>query len=115
MAFFLHPLRASMTRRPDPKLEKMIAEAAIDCDNEEQVAMGLCYLIQEHVKFPFAGKVVGEEVTVEGVEEGEGTEVVALCQRKGRTYRVRLDDVRIRDRPKGAEWFDAYFQFRGKR
>jgi hypothetical protein len=103
-----------MARRRDPKLEKLIEQAAVDTDNEEGVAMGLCYAMQEHVKFPFSGRVVGEEVTVQGVEEGEGTEVVALCQRKGRTYRVRLDDVRIRDRPKGAEWIDAYFQFRGK-
>ena len=104
-----------MTRRPDPKLDKLIEEAAVDCDSEEDVAMSLCYAMQEHVKFPFPGKVIGEEVTVEGVEEGEGTEVVALCQRKGRTYRVRLDDVRIRDRPKGTEWMEAYFQFHGKR
>lgn len=103
-----------MARRRDPKLEKLIDEAAVDCDTESDVAMGLCYAMQEHVKFPFPGKVVGEEVVVEGVEEGEGTEVVALCQRKGRTYRVRLDDVRIKDRPEGAEWIDAYFQFRGK-
>ncbi len=103
-----------MTRRHDPKLEKLIKGAAIDCDSESDVAMSLCYAMQEHVKFPFPGKVVGEEVLVEGVEEGEGTEVVALCQRKGRVYRVRLDDVRVRDRPKGSEWIDAYFQFRGK-
>lgn len=104
-----------MARRPDPKLEKLIEQAAVDCDSEEDVAMSLCYAMQEHVKFPFSGKVVGEEVVVKGVEEGEGTEVVALCERKGRIYRVRLDDVRIRDRPEGAEWVDAYFQFRGKR
>ncbi len=104
-----------MARRDDPKLERLIDEAAVDCDSESDVAMSLCYAMQEHVKFPFPGKVVGEEVVVEGVEEGEGTEVVALCQRKGRTYRVRLDDVRVRDRPKGVEWLDAYLQFRGKR
>ncbi len=104
-----------MARRDDPKLERLIDEAAVDCDSESDVAMSLCYAMQEHVKFPFPGKVVGEEVVVEGVEEGEGTEVVALCQRKGRTYRIRLDDVRVRERPQGAEWLDAYLQFRGKR
>ncbi len=104
-----------MARHGDPKLEKLIDEAAVDCDSESDVAMSLCYAMQEHVKFPFPGKVVGEEVVVEGVEEGEGTEVVALCQRKGRTYRIRLDDVRVRERPQGAEWLDAYLQFRGKR
>jgi hypothetical protein len=104
-----------MARRRDSRLEKLIDQAAVDTDDEAGVAMGLCYAMQEHVKFPFPGKVVGEEVTVEGVEEGEGTEVVALCRRKGRTYRVRLDDVRIKERPRGAEWFDAYLKFRGNR
>jgi hypothetical protein len=101
-----------MPRRRIAKLEKLIDQAAVDTDDEAGVAMGLCYAMQEHVKFPFPGKVVGEEVTVKGVEEGEGTEVVALCERKGRTYRIRLDDVRIRHRPKGADWIDAYYRFR---
>ncbi len=104
-----------MPRRDDPKLEKLIEQVSVDCDSEADVAMGLCYAMQEHLKFPFSGTVVGEEVVVNGVEEGEGTEIVGLCQRKGRTYRVRLDDITVRRRPKGAEWIDAYYQFRGKR
>lgn len=104
-----------MARRDNPKLEKMIEEVSVDCDTEDDVAMGLCYAMQEHLKFPFTGTLVGEEVVVEGVEEGEGSEIVGLCRRRGRTYRVRLDDITIQRRPKGAEWIDAYFQFRGKR
>jgi hypothetical protein len=104
-----------MARRRDPKLEKLIEAASVDCDSESDVAMGLCYAMQAHVMFPFAGKVVGEEVLVEGVEEGEGSEVVALCARKGHTYRVRLEDVRLPAKLKGRAWIDAYFQFRGKR
>ena len=73
--------------RRDPKLEKMIEEVAEqDCETPEDVAMGLCYAIQEHVRFPVAGKVIGEEVTVVGVEEGDGVEVMAICERKGRKY-----------------------------
>ena len=101
-----------MTRRDDPKLDKLIEQAAVDTDTIEDIAMGLCYAMQEHVQFPFPGRVIGEEVSVEGVEEGPGTDVVALCSRKGRTYKVRLDDVVIVRRPKGAEWIDAYLQFR---
>lgn len=99
--------------RRDPKLEKMIEEVAEqDCETPEDVAMGLCYAIQEHVRFPVAGKVIGEEVTVVGVEEGDGVEVMAICERKGRKYRVRLLDVRLTARPGGVEWVDAYAQFR---
>ncbi len=99
--------------RCDPKLEKMIAKVAEqDCDTPEDVAMGLCYAIQEHIRFPLPGKVIGEEVTVLGVDEGEGVDLVATCARKGRKYRVRLSEVELLARPKGIEWVDAYLQFR---
>ncbi|MBF6558466.1 MAG: hypothetical protein IVW52_20435 [Acidimicrobiales bacterium] len=83
-----------------------------DCETPEDIAIGLCYAIQEHIRFPVAGKVIGEDVTVVGVEEGDGIEVMAICERKGRKYRVRLQDVRLTARPRGVEWIDAYAQFR---
>lgn len=98
--------------RSDPNLEKLIDQASVDTDTIDDVAMGLCYGIQEHVKFPVPGRVVGEDVSVVGVEEGEGVDVVAICERKGRKYRVRLDDVTISVRPKGIEWLDAYRLFK---
>lgn len=84
----------------------------MDCDTDEDVAMGLCYAMQEHIHFPFPGKVIGEEVLVLRVEEGRGTEVLAVCSRRGRNYRVRLDDIKVKKQPKGAEWIDAYLLFR---
>lgn len=83
-----------------------------DCETPEDVAMGLCYAIQENVRFPFDGTVIGEMVRVIGVEEGEGVEVIAVCERLGRKYRVRLVDVEVSSRLKGVAWIDAYRQFR---
>lgn len=103
-----------MARRRDLRLNELIESVSVDSDSESDVAMGLCYAMQEHVSFPFVGTVIGEEVIVEGVEEGEGAEVVALCKRKGRKYHLRLDDVHIENPPKGSEWIDAYRQFRGR-
>lgn len=79
-----------MARRRESTLDELIESASVDCDSESDVAMGLCYAMQEHVSFPFTGTVIGEQVSIEGVEEGEGPEVIALCKRKGRRYRVRL-------------------------
>lgn len=98
--------------RKNPKLERLIDQASVDTDTIDDVAMGLCYGIQEHVRFPLPGKVVGELVSVVGVEEGQGVDVVAICERNGRKYRVRLDDVTISARPKGIEWIDAYRYFK---
>jgi hypothetical protein len=94
------------------KLEKLIEEASVDTDSIEDVALGLCYGIQEHVRFPIRAKAMGEEVSVVGVEESDGLEVIVICERKGRKYRARLQDVRLRERPEGAEWIDAYELFR---
>jgi len=101
--------------RKDPELERLIDSIAEqDCDSEADVAMGLCYAIQEHVRFPITGKVIGEEVTVLGVEESDGLEVMAICERNGRKYRVRLQDIELRERVAGRQWIDAYRQFRGR-
>jgi len=99
--------------REDPELERLIESIAEqDCDTEEDVAMGLCYAIQEHVRFPLAGKIIGEPVTVLEVEESNGLDVLAICERNGRKYRVRLQDVELTKRPAGAQWIEAYRQFR---
>ncbi len=100
-----------MSGRNNAKLERLIGEATMDCDSPEDAAMGFCYAIQEHVEFPFAGKVVGEEVQVVDIKEGPGIDIEAICERKARRYRVRLVDVKIERRPRGAEWIDAYLQF----
>lgn len=109
----LYP-KETMTRK-DPELERLIDSIAEqDCDTEEDVAMGLCYAIQEHVRFPIPGKVIGEAVTVLEVEESHGLEVIAICERNGRKYRVRLQDIELTKRVAGGQWIDAYRQFRGR-
>ena len=101
-----------MTRN-DPKLERLIDSIAEqDCDSDEDVAMGLCYAIQEHVRFPLDERVIGEPVTVLKVEESDGLDVLAICERNGKRYRVRLQEVELVKRPTGARWIEAYRQFR---
>ena len=99
--------------RKDPELERLIASIAEqDCDTEEDVAMGLCYAIQENVRFPLSGTVIGESVTVLSVEESNGLDVLAVCERNGRKYRVRLQDIEPTKLPTGAEWIAAYRPYR---
>lgn len=99
--------------RKDPKLQRLIDSIADqDCDTEEDVAMGLGYAIKENVRFPFLAKVIGEDVTVLGVQEPKGLELFAVCERKGRRFQLRLQDIELRVRPKGFRWVEAYQQFR---
>ncbi len=76
--------------------------------------MGLGYAIEEHVRFPLAGRVIGEKVSVLKVEDSVGLDVMAVCERDGRRYRVRLQDVELIERPPRIEWIDAYRQFHGR-
>jgi hypothetical protein len=99
--------------RKDSKLRRLIESIAEqDCQTEEDIAMGLCNAIQEHIPFPISGKVIGEWVTVMGVEEGPELDVIAVCERKGRMHKVRLQDVEIKAGEKGGEWVEAYKLFR---
>lgn len=101
--------------RKDPELERLIDSiAGQDCDSEEDVAMGLCYAIQEHVEFPLDGRVIGVPVKVLKVEESNGLDVLAICERNGKRYRVRLQDIELMKRPAGTRWIEAYRQFRGR-
>jgi hypothetical protein len=58
----------------------------------------------------FTALVVGEEVDVQTFAwAGAPHEIVALCRRKGRTYRVSVTALQwVGRRPAGAEWLDAY-------
>jgi hypothetical protein len=85
------PRREASMSRKDPDLERLIDSIAEqDCDSEEDVAMRLCYAIQEQVKFPLDGRVIGEPVKVLKVEESNGLDLLAVCERNGKRYRVRL-------------------------
>lgn len=98
--------------RKDPKPEKLIDPASMDTDPLDDVARGLCCGIRKHVRFPLTGTVVGGLVSVIGVEEGQGVDVVAICERNGRTYRVRLDDITIKAHSIVIEWIDLYRYFK---
>ena len=67
-------------------------------------------MLEDRVACPFAALVVGEEVDVRGFDwAGTPHEIVALCRRKGRTYRVSVTALQWAGRcPGGAEWLDAY-------
>ena len=65
---------------------------------------------EDRVACPFTALVVGEEDDVRGFDwAGAPHEIVALCRRKGHTYRVNVTAPQWAGRlPAGAEWLDAY-------
>ena len=98
------PQKLSPTR-----LDEMIDEATVDCDNEAEQITGIFTMLEEDLDLPFITTVLGMEVTVDRVELTVSGMMVAVCRRQGRRQRIPLLDLPLPDpRPAGAEWIDAY-------
>ncbi len=92
-------------------LDALIEEAIVDANDEHEQVTGFYEMLDQHLSIPFQAKVVGEKVTITGVDVEE-TELVALCMRKGRKYRIALLSVECPGDIPGGEWLAAYRKFR---
>lgn len=103
----VRPRKSKPTKR---RLRELIEEAVVDSYTEDEQHGGFLVMFQDHVACPFKALVVGEEVEVRGFDwNGTPQGIVAVCRRKGRTYRVNATALEWAARPPvGAEWFDAY-------
>lgn len=70
------------------RLERMIAEATVDCYNDGERAMGLFNMITENVILPFATTVLGLPVAVERIDLNDAGEIVAVCARGPERQRI---------------------------
>jgi hypothetical protein len=90
-------------------LDKLIAEATVDCYTESEEVTGIFTMLEENLAVPFATTLLGMEVTVERIEMNDADEIVAVCRLGGKRQRVSLVDLPLPEpRPKGAEWIDAF-------
>ena len=91
------------------RLEALVEEATVDCYDETEQALGLVTMIEDHLELPFQTRVLGLEVTVVAVEQGDDGTPVAVCQRGRETQRICLLDLQLPSPlPKEAEWIAAY-------
>jgi hypothetical protein len=78
------------------RLRRLIAEALADAYGEDEQHGAFLVMLEDRVARPFTALVVGEEVEVRGFDwAGAPHEIVALCRRKGRTYRVNATAARV--------------------
>jgi hypothetical protein len=103
-----------MRRRRDPKLEKLIEEATVDAYGVAEQMTGLYTLIEETVEFPFIAKLAGEPIEVLRVDFDEnGEDLVAVCRRGRKEYRIRLLELEIPNSVLGRKSISAFFQYSG--
>lgn len=105
-----------MSGRRHSKLERLIEEAVVDAYGPAEQATGFYTVIEENVEFPIAARAVGEGVEVRGIDlDKDGEDLVAICRRKGRTYKVLLTELKFPKPFPGRDWIAAYFQFTGRK
>lgn len=91
----------------------MIEQATIDAHGEFEQTTGWFTMIDVSLAVPFETTVLGVSVTVERVDLTRGEQIVAVC-RRGRA-RQALPILQLplpSPPPEGAEWIEAYRQWR---
>ena len=108
--------RKRATRARSLHLDRLIAEAMVDCYNESEEVTGIFTMLEENLAVPFITKLLGVEVTVERVDLNDADEIVAICRRGREKQRISVLDLPLpKPTPSGAEWIDAYRRWAGGR
>lgn len=96
------------------KLDAMVEEATVDCDNEAEQATGLFTMLEDNLAVPFETSVLGVTVTVERIDLDAGDRIVAICRRGQVRQAIPLLDLPLpMPAPEGAEWIAAYRHWLG--
>ena len=94
------------------RLEALLEEATVDCYNEEEQFWGVLYTLDSRLSFPLQARVLGETVTLVGLNDGRSglrRGVMARVRKGDQEYTVALSELEILDPdPVSAEWLAAY-------
>ena len=104
----------SLARQADPELDTLIDEITVDCHDEDEQLAGFEAAFDEDANFPCPGTIIGEQVEVLHVGQGNGRrELIATCQRAGRQYDIALLDIDIHADPATSRLLAAYRRWPG--
>ena len=91
----------------------MIEAATVDAHDESEQAMGWFTMIDERLAVPFETTTLGVPVTVERVDLNASEQIVAICRRGRSRQAIPILDLPLPSPPpEGAEWIEAYRQWR---
>jgi hypothetical protein len=99
---------ARMSSLSDAELEALVAEAVVDCYDDDEQLSGLFAMIEGNLAVPFTTEVLGVPVTVRKVDlRAHG--VVAVCYRDRIRQAIGILDLPLPEpAPEGAQWIEAY-------
>ncbi len=100
------------------RLDTLLAEATVDCYDNEEEFMGVLCALEGNLNFPLQAKALGEPVEVIGLDDersGLRRGILARVRKGGREYSVALAELEFADLdPVSAEWLDAYRYWSGE-
>lgn len=98
----------------EARLDELVAAAVADRHDEKEQLGGLFSMIQGNLAVPFSTRLLGVEVTVDGVELGVGG-IAAVCHRDGMRQAIGILDLPLPEpAPEGAQWIEAYRHWTGR-
>ena len=97
-----------MNEPGEEELDGLIAQATVDCCNEDEELTGFATTIGDNLAVPFETTVLGVTVTVRKIDHA-GSGIVAICTRGRYRQAIPVRDLPLPDPPpQGAEWISAY-------
>ena len=97
-----------MNEPSEAERDSLIAQAAADCDNDNEELTGFATMIGDNLAVPFETTVLGVTVTVPAVDQADSG-IVAICVRGKHRQAISVLDLPLPDPPPpGAEWIAAY-------
>ena len=96
-------------------LDELVEEAIVDAYGEDEQRAGFYTMIEENLALPFTTRVLGLEVTVEGIDLTD-CGITAICVRGTHRQPIAIPDLPLpAPPPPGAEWITAYGHWAGPR
>lgn len=90
------------------ELDALVAEAVVDCYDDDEQLNGLFTMMQDNLAVPFTTQVLGVDVTVRRVDLRHGV-VVAVCHRGQIRQAIGILDLPLPEPPPdGTQWIEAY-------
>jgi hypothetical protein len=99
---------AAMNEPSEAELDDLIAQATVDCYNEDEELTGFATMIGDNLAVPFRTTVLGLTVTVRKINHADSG-IVAICTRGKYRQAIPILDLPLPDPPpQGTEWIAAY-------
>ena len=102
-----------MSELSEAELDALIAQATVDCYNEDEELAGFAAMIEDNLAVPFETTVLGVTVTVRKISQ-TGSGIVAICVHGKHRQAIPILDLPLPDLPtQGVEWIAAYRRWAG--